>query len=190
MSARRTGPKAGRTAVYDLFECGDGNQVFIGIVSDNQWRRLCSVLGMEDLVDDPALQHNEGRHEHRAMLLDRIGRAVAARESREVVDLLARAGVTVAPLHDPLSVLEDPHVAAEGRTLPAQIGKVAGRLPPLPFESSAYRFSVRHHAPAEPGQHTSEVLLELGYTVEEVEALASKGVIRGPGLPVGDGASR
>ena len=115
--------------------------------------------------------------------MTRIAQAVAARASQEVVDALARADVTVAPVHTPLSVLEDPHVAAEGRTLPAQIGNVTGRLPPLPYESNAYRFSVRRHAPAEPGQHTNEVLLELGYTAEELEALVRKAVILGPGLP-------
>jgi crotonobetainyl-CoA:carnitine CoA-transferase CaiB-like acyl-CoA transferase len=180
----RAGLKGGRTAVYDLFKCKGGKQVFIGIVSDNQWRRACSVLGMEDLADDPALQHNTGRHSQRGMLLARIGQAVAERESQDVVDSLVRADVTVAPVNTPLSVLEDPHVAAEGRTLPAQIGNVSGRLPPLPYESNAYSFSVRRHAPAEPGQHTSEVLLELGYTAGEAEALARKGVVRGPGLPV------
>jgi len=184
MSVARTGAKGGRTAVYDLFNCKDGKQVFIGIVSDNQWRRACSVLGMEDLAADPGLQHNAGRNLQRPMLLTRIAQAVAARESHEVVDLLARADVTVAPVHTPLSVLEDPHVAAEGRTLPAQIGNVTGRLPPLPYESNAYRFSVRRHAPAEPGQHTGEVLLELGYTADELEALVHKGVVLGPGLPV------
>ena len=175
--------KGGRTAVYDLFNCKDGKQVFIGIVSDNQWHRACSVLGMEDLAQDPGLQHNAGRNLQREMLMTRIAQAVAARASQEVVDALARADVTVAPVHTPLSVLEDPHVCAEGRTLPAQIGNVSGRLPPLPYESNAYSFSVRRHAPAEPGQHTNEVLLELGYTAEELEALVRKAVILGPGLP-------
>ena len=183
MSVARGGARGGRSAVYDLFNCKDGKQVFIGIVSDNQWHRACSVLGMEDLAQDPGLQHNAGRNLQREMLMTRIAQAVAARASQEVVDALARADVTVAPVHTPLSVLEDPHVAAEGRTLPAQIGNVTGRLPPLPYESNAYRFSVRRHAPAEPGQHTNEVLLELGYTAEELEALVRKAVILGPGLP-------
>jgi crotonobetainyl-CoA:carnitine CoA-transferase CaiB-like acyl-CoA transferase len=97
--------------------------------------------------------------------------------------MLVRADVTVAPVNTPLSVLQDPHVAAPGRTLPAQLGEVAGRLPPLPFESDAYSFSVRYHAPAQPGAHTREVLLELGYSGEDIDALARKAVVRGPGLP-------
>lgn len=178
MATAQTGAERRRAAIYDLFTCKDGRQVFVGVVSDNQWRRFCSVFGMEDLMDDPRLQHNAGRAMEREWLLPRIVQAVAGRESQEVVDVLVRADVTVAPVHTPLSVLEDPHVTAERRTLPAEIGNVAGRLPALPYESNAYRFSVRRHAPGEPGQHSGEVLLELGYTVQEVEALARKGIVR------------
>lgn len=183
MLAARSGPKRRGTAVYDLFNCKDGKQVFIGINSDGQWRRICSALDMEDLGQDPSLDHNPGRSEQRDVLMARIGDACAQRDSKDVVDALVRADVTVAPVHTPLSVLDDPHVASEGRTLPVQIGNVAGRLPPLPYESSAYSFSVRRDAPAEPGQHTSEVLLELGYTAEETQSLARKAIVRGPGLP-------
>ena len=188
MLAARSRPKGRGTAVYDLFNCKDGKQVFIGINSDGQWRRICPALGMEDLAKDPRLNHNPGRSEQREVLMTRIGEACAQRDSKEVVDMLVRADVTVAPVNTPLSVLDDPHVRSEGRTLPVQIGNVAGRLPPLPYESSAYTFSVRRSAPAEPGEHTSEVLQELGYTVEETETLARKAVVRGPGLP-GKGAS-
>ena len=182
MSAARTA-KGGRTAIYDLFNCKGGKQVFIGIMSDPQWVRACAVLGMDDLVDDPALRYNAGRGEQRELLMARISKAVADQESKDVVDALVRVGVTVAPVNTPLSVMEDAHVSADGRTLPAQIGNKIGRLPPLPYESSAYKFSVRHHAPAEPGKHTSEVLLELGYSVEEVASLARRALVRGPDLP-------
>jgi crotonobetainyl-CoA:carnitine CoA-transferase CaiB-like acyl-CoA transferase len=183
MSTVEAGARRRAWAIYDLFTCKDDRHIFIGVVSDNQWRRLCTVLGMEDLLDDPRLQDNAGRTTERERLLARIAQAVAGRESHELVDVLVRADVTVAPVHTPLTVLEDPHVVSEHRTLPAQLGEKAGRLPALPYESDAYDFSVRRHAPNEPGQQTREVLLELGYTVQEAEALARKGVVRGPGLP-------
>ena len=172
-----------RRAIYDLFTCKDGKQVFIGIVSDGQWRRICSVMEMEDLVDDPRLKHNPGRLEHRQMLMERIGQAVAKHDSKDVVEMLASADVMGAPLNTPLSVLEDPQVMAEGRTLPVQIANVAGRLPSLPFECDAYTFSVRRSASEQAGEHTIEVLRELGYTDDDVNALARKAVVSGPGLP-------
>ena len=48
-----------RPAIYDLFTCGDGKQVFIGIVSDGQWKRVCSVLELEDLARDPKFVHKK-----------------------------------------------------------------------------------------------------------------------------------
>ena len=59
-----------------------------------------------------------------------------------------------------------------------------GRLPGLPYECDAYEFSVRRSAPEQAGEHTSEVLRELGYTGDDIEALARKAVVSGPGLPV------
>jgi len=179
-----------RPAIYDLFTCKDGRQVFIGIVSDGQWRRVCSVLELEDLVSNPKFEHNAGRLENRQMLMERIGKAVSMLDSHDVVEMLVNADVIGAPLHTPLSVLEDPHVMAEGRTLALQIGKVAGRLPPMPFETDVYRFGVRRSAPANAGEHTREVLLELGYEADDVEALARKGVLGGPNLPGKEGGHR
>ncbi|MEK7777234.1 MAG: CaiB/BaiF CoA-transferase family protein, partial [Chloroflexota bacterium] len=183
MAAAEPGSKLRTFAIYDLFTCKDGRQVFVAVVSDNQWRRLCSVLDMEDLLNDPRLHDNAGRVMERDRLLPRIAQAVAARESQELVDILAQADVTVAPVHTPLSALEDRHVASERHTLPARIGQVDGRLPTLPYESDAYQFSVLRHAPAEPGQDTREVLVELGYTIEEAEEMARRGIVRGLGLP-------
>ncbi|HET7157529.1 MAG TPA: CaiB/BaiF CoA-transferase family protein, partial [Burkholderiales bacterium] len=71
MSVARSA-KGGRTAIYDLFDCKGGKQVFIGIVSDAQWGRACAVLGLEDLAADPSLNYNAGRGEQRAMLMKRI----------------------------------------------------------------------------------------------------------------------
>jgi crotonobetainyl-CoA:carnitine CoA-transferase CaiB-like acyl-CoA transferase len=183
MRASRSGPNRRGRAIYDLFAAKDGKQVFIGVVSDPQWQRLCSVFGLDDLGADPQLKHDNGRGEQRDMLMRRIGEVVAQHDSAEVVDMLVGADVTVAPVNTPFTVLEDRHVAAEGRTLPAQMGEVTGRLPSLPFESDAYKFSVRHHAPAQPGADTREVLLELGYSGDDIDALARKAVVRGPGLP-------
>jgi crotonobetainyl-CoA:carnitine CoA-transferase CaiB-like acyl-CoA transferase len=157
--------------------------VFIGIVSDGQWKRICPVFGMQDLAADPAYDHNPGRAERHDILKKRISEICERHTRDEIVAMLDAADVCVAPLHSPSSVLqEDPHVNSEGRTLAVQIGDKAGRLPPMPFETDAYRFSVRYEAPKEPGRDTEEILRELGYSQADVQALAAKGVVRGPGL--------
>ena len=172
-----------RPAIYDLFTCKDGRQVFLGIVSDGQWNRITSVLGLQDLAQNPTFKHNAGRLENRDMLMKRIGEALAKFNSQDAVEMIVNAGVIGAPLNTPLTVLDDPHVKAEGRTLSLKIAGVDGRLPPLPLETDAYKFEVRHSAPAVAGIHTRDVMLELGYTASQIDAFARKGVIAGPSLP-------
>ena len=183
MRAQRHSGKRNGTAIYDLFTCKDDKQVFIGIVSDGQWRRICPIFGMEDLAADPHYDHNPGRAENHDILKQRINDMCARHTRSEIVNMLDAADVCVAPLHSPSSVLEeDVHVRSEGRTLPVQIGDFAGRLPPIPYESDAYKFSVRHSAPKEPGRDSVEILRELGYSDAAAQALAAGGVVRGPGL--------
>ena len=181
--AQRHGGKRNGTAIYDLFTCKDDKQVFIGIVSDGQWRRICPIFGMEDLAADSNYDHNPGRAENHDILKKRISEVCERYTRSEIVEMLDAANVCVAPLHSPSSVLEeDEHVRSEGRTLQVQIGDLTGRLPPMPYESDAYSFSVRYSAPKEPGRDTVEILRELGYSDVDAQAFAAKGVIRGPGL--------
>jgi crotonobetainyl-CoA:carnitine CoA-transferase CaiB-like acyl-CoA transferase len=183
MRAQRHSGKRNGTAIYDLFTCKDDKQVFIGIVSDGQWRRICPIFGMEDLAADKHYDHNPGRAENHDILKKRISDVCARHTRGEIVAMLDAADVCVAPLHSPSSVLEeDVHVNSEGRTLPVQIGDLAGRLPPIPYESDAYSFSVRHSAPKEPGRDSVAILRELGYSDADAQALAAQGTVRGPGL--------
>jgi crotonobetainyl-CoA:carnitine CoA-transferase CaiB-like acyl-CoA transferase len=148
---------------------------------------VCSVLELEDLAEDPRYKHNPGRLENHALLIERIGQACAKRDSRDVVEMIVNADVIGAPFNTPMTVLEDPHVQAEGQTLTLKIGDHDGRLPPLPIETNTFRFGVRHPAPKDAGIHTREVLSELSYTTDEIDAFARKGVISGPDLPAKKG---
>jgi crotonobetainyl-CoA:carnitine CoA-transferase CaiB-like acyl-CoA transferase len=121
------------------------------------------------------------------LLIERIGQACAKRDSRDVVEMIVNADVIGAPFNTPMTVLEDPHVQAEGQTLTLKIGDHDGRLPPLPIETNTFRFGVRHPAPKDAGIHTREVLSELGYAADEIDAFARKGVISGPDLPAKKG---
>ena len=82
MLSARSGPNRRGRAIYDLFDCKDGKQVFIGIVSDGQWQRLCATLGLEDLAEDPSLKHDTGRGQERDMLMMRIQQAVGGARQR------------------------------------------------------------------------------------------------------------
>ncbi len=164
--------------VYDLFDCADGRQVFIGVTSDAQWRRFCQALGLDDLGADPELASNPGRREARPRLVPRIAEAVGAMSSRDLAEVMADNGIPVAPLNTPEDVLEDPHVNSGHKLLDVQGGDRAMRLPALPYESTDYPFAKRSDPPVKPGAHTREVLAEAGYSPERIEALLGGQVVK------------
>jgi crotonobetainyl-CoA:carnitine CoA-transferase CaiB-like acyl-CoA transferase len=169
--AERDRRSPGGWGVYDLFDCADGRQVFIGVTSNAQWQRFCQVLGLADLASNPELADNAGRSRNRPLTLPLIEEAVRQVDSKTLVRLMNENSIPVAPLNTPQSVLEEPHVQAPQRLLHMTANDKAMSLPPLPYESSDYDFSLRHDPPYRPGRDTRVVLAEAGYTAQEIEQL-------------------
>ncbi|MBI2172027.1 MAG: CoA transferase [Chloroflexi bacterium] len=171
MGERDRGNRTGGWGVYDLFECSDGHQVFIGVTSNAQWKRLCQVLRLEDLANNPDLEDNLGRARNRELTIPRIEQVVHSMDSSLLVRLMSENSIPVAPLNTPQSVLEEPHVQAPHRLMHSQGNNVELALPALPYESSDYDFSKRYDAPLRPGRDTREILAEAGYTTQEIGQL-------------------
>ncbi|MBI4202569.1 MAG: CoA transferase [Chloroflexi bacterium] len=167
----RTRGSPGGWGVYDLFECADGKHVFIGVTSNAQWGRFCHALGLHKLAADPKLADNSGRSQNRPYTIPVIEEAVLALGSPTVIRLMEESGVAVAPLNTPETVLQEPHVQAPGRLLHTEAPDKALDLPALPYESSAYGFSLRHQPPYQPGRDTRQVLAQAGYSPAEVDRL-------------------
>jgi crotonobetainyl-CoA:carnitine CoA-transferase CaiB-like acyl-CoA transferase len=163
--------------VYQLFDTADGEQVFIGITSNGHWERFCREFGLDDLLANPALADNAKRVAARDWLPARLNEETRKLASAELQRRLGEARVPFAPLRRPDQVLDDPHLNASGQFMPTPLpGKGIAKLPKLPVRSSAYEFGLRRPAPR-LGQHTREILDELGYPNTEIEALASTRVI-------------
>ncbi|MBI4312866.1 MAG: CoA transferase [Chloroflexi bacterium] len=171
MGERDRGNRTGGWGVYDLFECSDGRQVFIGVTSNAQWKRLCQALHLEDLAENPDLEDNLGRARNRELTLPRIEAAARSMERSRLVRLMEDNGIPVAPLNTPATVLEEPQVQAPHRLLHSQGNNVELALPTLPYESSDYHFSKRHDAPLRPGRDTREILAEIGFNLPEINRL-------------------
>ncbi len=171
-------------AIYQVFETGDDKQVFVGVVSDKQWKDFCTAFGLHELAADSSLDTNNDRVKHKDRLVPQIQATFRKYSKQQLMDKLEKTGLPFAPIARPEDLFDDPHLAANNGLVPITIsdGPLAGeqtRLPALPLEMDGHRFGVHRDVPR-AGQHTHEVLREAGYTDAEIGTLLSRKIIAGP----------
>ncbi len=169
--------REGAWAIYEPFTTADGQQIFVGLTSDGHWRRFCEHFGRPDLLDDPAYKSNEDRVRARPVLLPLVAAIVARHKLAELAELFDRIDIPFAPVAKPGDLFDDPQLNAGGRMLEIAFpnGKRA-KLPRLPIEMNDHDFGLRRQAPG-IGEHTSEILAELGLAEEEIGRLVKHGVV-------------
>ncbi len=149
-------------SVYDVFTLADGEQLFIGAVSDRQFVTLCEVMGCPELTGEPQYANNALRVAARPELLARLGEVLKTHRIAELMPRLEAAGVPYAPIVRPDQLLDDPHLKASGGLVQMQTddgGETDVVL--LPLMMGGRRPGVRQPL-AKVGEHTEEVLARLG----------------------------
>ncbi len=163
-------------APYQGFATKDGD-LMLAVGNDAIWRRFAPVAGLDELVDDPRFSTNPLRVSHRDELLPLVADAMASRTSAQWVELLDAAGVPVGPIQTVDEVVTDPQVLARG-----MVGEVehptAGTLRTIgcPVRLTATPPQVRT-APPTLGQHTDDVLAELGLDQTRIDDLRARGAV-------------
>ena len=164
-------------AIYDVFETRDGEHVFVGIVSDGLWQKFCEAFSLAELAADESLKTNSQRVLQREALLPRVRELFKRYSKAELVPILERTGLPFAPIGKPEDMFEDPHLMASGglgaTTLPD--GRET-RLPILPIEMDGRRPSQGGKL-AKPGEHTDEVLRDLGMAQSAIDELRQRNVV-------------
>jgi crotonobetainyl-CoA:carnitine CoA-transferase CaiB-like acyl-CoA transferase len=158
-----------------VFKCSDGYMV-LACGTDAQYVKLCEVLGDAALKDERYVR-NKGRVEHRDELLGRIGELFAQWKRSDLLDALERAGVPAGPINTIPEVFEDPHAKHRGVKIEMNhplSGKVTQVANPMRFADAAITYD-RH--PPLLGEHTDQVLHELGMSDAEIAALRRDAVI-------------
>jgi crotonobetainyl-CoA:carnitine CoA-transferase CaiB-like acyl-CoA transferase len=155
--------------------------LYVVLMNPDQWERFCHVLGDEVLRTDPRFTANDARLANRAETTARIETALAGAPTAEWVTRFEKASIAAGPIYEFDEVFADPHVREVGLvTEMAQPGYTAheGRVRMLafPFRASAGPATIRRPSPL-PGQHTAEVLAELGLERAEIDRLAAAGAI-------------
>jgi crotonobetainyl-CoA:carnitine CoA-transferase CaiB-like acyl-CoA transferase len=164
-------------APYGVFQTADG-PLNIAPATAEMWKRLCEVLGLQALVDDPRYATNAARMERRVELKAIVEAKLKARTRREWTELLLAADIPAGPINNLADVFADEqvqHLKLVEEAQHLQLGTMRQVGSPISFDGRLGE-SIRR-APPVLGEHTFEVLREYGYAQGDLEALARKGVI-------------
>lgn len=148
-------------SVYDVFTLADGEQLFIGAVSDKQFVTLCSVLGHPELAQRPEYATNASRVEVRRRLLADLAAILKDIRVEGLMPILEGSGIPYAPIVRPDQLFDDPHLKQSGGLVPMQTddgGTTDVVL--LPLTMGGRRPGVRQPL-AKVGEHTREILARL-----------------------------
>ena len=161
-------------AIYQLFDTSDDEQVFVGCVSDGQWKILCEAFGLEHLLNDPDLTENRDRVIHKDKFLPQIIDKFKSMTKAELMDKIENLGLPFAPIGKPEELFDDAHLNAAGGLLDMEMedGERC-KLPALPISLDGERPGLQLDPP-KAGEHTEEILSGLGL---DVGALRKDGVI-------------
>jgi crotonobetainyl-CoA:carnitine CoA-transferase CaiB-like acyl-CoA transferase len=163
-------------APYGLFPTRDG-QIALAPADNAFFGRLANALGMPDLKTDPLYATQAARVSNRSRINAIVGGALATRDTAHWVGVLNAAGVPCGPVHSVADVFADPQIHAQDMILDVEHpGHGLVRMLGFPMKLSATPCRVRRPAPG-LGEHSDEVLIELGYTADERAALRACGVI-------------
>ena len=173
----RSGGALPGIAPSNTYVCKDGSYLVIGGNTDNIFRRLMRAIGREDLAEDPGLADNAGRAARAAELDSAIGEWTSQRSLADALEALNAAEVPAGRIYSIADIVKDAHYQARGMIEKARLeGGEEILLPGLVPKLSETPLRTRWIGP-KLGEHTSEVLQELGYDAARQRELRAKGVI-------------
>ncbi len=173
---RRAGNAHQNIVPYQVFEVADGHLI-LAVGNDGQFRRFCAVAGCSELAADSRFARNADRVRHRELLVPLLAARLRTRPRAEWLAALEAATVPCGPINDLDEVFADPQVQARGMTLQTVHPHTdALKLVASPMKLSATPVQLRRPPPL-LGEHTDEVLAEVGIGAVERERLRGLGVI-------------
>lgn len=158
-------------AIYDVFKVKNDEQIFLAVVSNTAWDIFCEAFGFSDLKEDPRLLTNNDRVRARDWMMPILRERMAQFSAAEISAVFEKSALPFAPITRPHDLFEDPHLNATGGLAEMALpdGKTTKTVL-LPFTLDGQRPGVRQ-SPPKLGEHSAELLRELGYTDAQIQAL-------------------
>ncbi|MBP0590449.1 CoA transferase [Paraburkholderia sp. LEh10] len=173
----RSGSSLPGISPSNTYLCGDGQYVVIAGNGDGIFKRLMVAIGRDDLASDPELARNDGRVKHNDIIDTAISNWVSTRKLSDVLPILEAASVPCGRVYTVADIAEDPHYRARGMIQRHELPDGAPiDLPGIVPKLSATPGQTRWVGP-QLGEHTNEVLAEIGIDENARAALRSRGVI-------------
>ncbi|HET6341987.1 MAG TPA: CaiB/BaiF CoA-transferase family protein [Gemmatimonadota bacterium] len=161
---------------YQTFATADG-WMNVGVGNEGQWRRFCEAVERNEWIDDPRFRTNADRLVHREELVPMIEQILRGRSTAEWIEAFAAVDVPCGRIRPVPEALDSPEARARGMIVEIE----GGDGNPLPLLGPAVKLSASpagiRRRPPRLGEHTDEVLGELGYAQAEVLRLRENGVI-------------
>ena len=164
---------------YGVFEAGDGEQLYMSVVNDEQFRRLCEALDRPALADDERFHESDDRWSNRETLYEVISERFSEYERDGLVERLVEAGVPAGPVNEVDDVAADPHL--EERQMLTEVENLTTgepiRTAGVPIVTTDGRPDAGQRPPT-LGEHTRAVLAELGYSSKQIDRMIDAEALR------------
>ncbi|KUO78550.1 MAG: carnitine dehydratase [Desulfosporosinus sp. BRH_c37] len=173
---KRQGSRHPDGGPYDVYKCKDG---FVCVVASNEklWGSLCRLMSVPDMAVDSKFNSNEARLKNIEEMTEFINKWMSNYTVEEMVSMLREARVAVAPILEVPQICESENTKARNMLVEfehATAGKV--KVVGNPIKFGAYD-ALAELPPPYKGQHTKDILLELGYNEDQVDKMIKTGVI-------------
>lgn len=169
----RTGNDHMAVSPYGVWEASDG-PLAVAPSNASNWVQLAKALGREDLLDDPRFKTNPDRRRNRQIINEIVGAEIAKKSRAEWIEILNEAGVPCGPINNLREAFEDPQVVHQEMVIESDQHSGPVKMTGFPLKLSKTPAKLTKRSP-QLGEHTREIMTEIGYEESDIEAAISSG---------------